>query len=146
MLWKNTHTRRFFIFYVWFIQHFLAIVIWLYEHKRCYAGENREEQNVSFLLSSAPESWIHPALILTPLRKCGPCCMYLGVLEENQGKEESWNSLSHRKRETFFLRMVNILVGSELSLSFTSLCGLFLPYPGWILGWQCLWNEIRLYL
>lgn len=75
-------TDHFFIFYVWCIHHFLAIVIWLYEHNRCSAGENREEPNVFCLLSSVPESLIDTALILTPLRKCGPYCMYLGVLEK----------------------------------------------------------------
>lgn len=77
------------MFCVWFIQQFLAIVIWLYEYNRCYAGENREEPNVSFLLSSVPASLIDTALILTPLRKCGPYCMYLGVLEKKarQGRE-----------------------------------------------------------
>lgn len=50
ILWKKPYTRHYFIFYVWFIQHFLAIVIWLYKHNKCYAGEI--ERNVIFLSCS----------------------------------------------------------------------------------------------
>lgn len=70
----------------------------------------------------------------------------LEFLRKQQGKKESRNSPSSMNRGEFSLRMLNIPVRSGFSLEFTPLCGFFLPCAGWILGWQCLWNETRLHL
>lgn len=73
----------------------------------------------------------------------------LPILEfwrKQQGKEENRNSPSSMNRGEFSRRMLNIPVRSGFSLEFTSLCGFFLLCTGWILGWQCLWNETWLHL
>lgn len=43
--------KAFFSYFMFGLSSISLPVIWLYEHNWCYAGENREEQNVSFLLS-----------------------------------------------------------------------------------------------
>lgn len=98
--------NTFFIFCVYFIQHFLAIVIWLYERNKYYAGDNRVEQRVSILLSSATEPLIQATLILTALRKCGPRCLYcaphLGVLEKASGQGRELKASAMRREKGSF--------------------------------------------
>lgn len=97
MLWRNTYTRHFFIFYVWFIKHFLAIVIWLYDHNRCYADENRGEPNVSFPLSSVPESLIDTFSHLWGNVALTLCIWEFGEKTKARKKNETVSALGRQK-------------------------------------------------
>lgn len=61
------------------------MVVWVDEHTVTYVciciGENRVEQTIPLLFSLAGEPLIHAALILTPLRKCGPLFVAFPVWE-----------------------------------------------------------------